>query len=104
MSSWTVRLLVCAALLASSTPAFAQRQVPPRGALPGTPPAGVPGAEAPGIPPAEIQRLFDAYALLQAQDQLRITGDQSLQFLAKFKDLQDVRRRALVERMRGADG
>ena len=65
------------------------RQGPPVGAL-----------DAPGISPAEIQRLFDAFALLQAQDQLRISGDQSLQFLARFRDLQDIRRKALTERTR----
>ena len=31
------------------------------------------GADDPGVTPAEIQRMFDAYALVQAQDQLQLT-------------------------------
>ena len=88
------RLLIVAVLGGALGAApSAQRQVVPQ-----APAAGA--LEAPGITPAEIQRLFDAFALLQAQDQLRISGDQSLQFLARFRDLQDVRRKALTERTR----
>lgn len=58
------------------------------------------GAPEGGITPAEIQRMFDAYALLQAQEQLRISDDQYPQFLTRFKALQDVRRRAVQERTR----
>jgi hypothetical protein len=57
-------------------------------------------AEPPGVAPAEIQRLFDAYALVQAQEQLSIADDQYAQFLARFKALQDVRRKALLEHTR----
>src|SRR5437773_1116743 len=57
-------------------------------------------AEPPGVAPAEIQRLFDAYALVQAQEQLSIADDQYAQFLARFKALQDVRRKALQEHTR----
>jgi hypothetical protein len=56
-----------------------------------TPPAG--------ISPAEIQRMFDASALLQAQQQLQIRDDQFPQFLMRFKALQDLRRQVLIERM-----
>ena len=44
--------------------------------------------------------MFDAYALLQAQDQLKISDDQYSQFLIRFKALQDVRRNALQRRTR----
>jgi Spy/CpxP family protein refolding chaperone len=54
----------------------------------------------PGASPAEIQRMFDAYALMQAQDQLKITDEQFTQFLTRYKALQDVRRRTLQERAR----
>ncbi len=63
------------------------------------PRAGGEGLER-GVTPAEIQRMFDSYALLQAQDQLKIGDEQFPQFLARFKALQDVRRRALQERGR----
>ena len=88
------QLVLLAALVAAlAVTPLAQRQTAP--AAP-----GADALDAPGISPAEIQRLFDAFALLQAQDQLRISGDQSLQFLTRFRDLQDIRRKALVERTR----
>ena len=52
------------------------------------------------VTPAEIQRMFDAYALVQAQDQLKLGDDQYPQFLSRFKTLQEVRRRSQAERMR----
>jgi len=56
--------------------------------------------DAPGATPAEIQRMFDAYALVQAQDQLRLNDDQYSRLLVRFKSLQDVRRRSLQEHTR----
>ena len=55
---------------------------------------------APGVSPAEIQRMFDAYALMQAQEQLKIGDEQFAQFLTRYKALLDARRRALMERAR----
>ena len=54
----------------------------------------------PAVTPNEIQRMFDAYALVQAQDQLRLNDDQYSRFLVRFKSLQEVRRRALQEHTR----
>src|SRR5215813_13108632 len=62
-------------------------------------PAAAPVQES-GITPAEIQRMFDAYALLQAQEQLKIGDEQYSQFLTRFKALQDIRRKSLQERTR----
>src|SRR5215470_6937942 len=67
---------------------------------PNGPPAAAGGEAAPGVTPAEIQRMFDAYALLQAQEQLKIGDDQFTKFLTRFKDLQQVRRQTLNERGR----
>jgi hypothetical protein len=53
-----------------------------------------------GISPAEVQRMFDAYALVQAQDQLKLPDDRFSQFLSRFKALQEARRRAQMERGR----
>ncbi len=53
-----------------------------------------------GVSPAEVQRMFDAYALMQAQEQLNIADDQFSAFLTRFKALQDVRRRTLNGRGR----
>lgn len=52
------------------------------------------------IAPAEIQRLFDAYALVQAQEELKLGDDQYPMFLARYKALQEARRRAQAERGR----
>ena len=66
----------------------------------GQPPGVGTPLEQPGVSPAEIQRMFDAYALLQAQEQLKISDEHYPQFLTRFKALQDVRRKALQERTR----
>ena len=50
--------------------------------------------------PVEIQRMFDAYALVQAQEQLKLADDQYTQFLQRFKALQEVRRRTQADRGR----
>ena len=60
---------------------------------------GVAG-DAPAVTPAEIQRMFDAYALVQAQDQLKLGDEQYSRFLSRFKSLQEIRRRAQAERGR----
>ena len=57
-------------------------------------------AETPAVTPAEIQRLFEAVALVRAQEALKLSDDRYLPFLAKYKVLQDVRRRTLQERTR----
>jgi hypothetical protein len=53
-----------------------------------------------GVSPAEIQRLFDAYVVMQAQQELQLTDEQYPRFLARAKALQDVRRRGQSERGR----
>jgi Spy/CpxP family protein refolding chaperone len=86
-----VRPLICAVLLTASlapiAPVYAQ--APPNGT-----------AEEPTVTPFELQRLFDSYALLQAQDQLKISDEQYGRFLPRFKALQDVRRQMLQQRAR----
>ena len=58
------------------------------------------GLDDPAITPAEIRRMFDSYALMQAQDQLKITDEQFPKFLTRFKALQELRRRTQMERNR----
>lgn len=84
---WKRFVASAAAVLALAGPASAQR--PLRGAQPPE-----------GVTPGEIQRMFDAYALLQAQEQLKISDAQYTQFLTRFKALQDVRRRGAQQRAR----
>jgi len=50
------------------------------------------------VSPAEVQRMFDAYALMQAQEQLKIPDEHFTQFLTRFKALQEVRRQTLQNR------
>src|SRR5580658_8296368 len=59
-----------------------------------------PGPASDSVPPAEIQRLFDAYALVQAQAQLKLSDEQYTPFLARYKALQDIRRRFQNQRGR----
>src|SRR5579872_6625466 len=84
--------LALALMLAATASASAQQEPAPRG--------GRAAAAAEGVSPAEVQRMFDAYALMQAQEQLKISDDQYAQFLSRFRTLQDVRRKALQERQR----
>jgi hypothetical protein len=56
--------------------------------------------DAAGVTPAEIQRMFDAYALIQAQDQLRLNDEQYARFLVRYKALQDTRRQSIQEHTR----
>jgi hypothetical protein len=61
------------------------------------------GAQAPRdreLGPGEIQRLFDAYTAVQAQDELGLDDVEFGRFLPRLKALQDTRRRVEVERQR----
>jgi len=53
-----------------------------------------------GVSPNEIQRLFDAYVVMQAQQELQLTDEQYPRFLTRLKALQEVRQRNLAERTR----
>jgi len=88
--------LSAASLGAQAAPQRQGRQG--RQALQGDPAAAE--NEAPGVTPAEIQRMFDAYALVQAQDQLGISDDQYSRFLVRYRAMQDIRRRTLQEHTR----
>ena len=57
-------------------------------------------ATAEGVSPGEIQRLFDAYVVMQAQQELQLSDEQYPKFLARVKALQAVRQRGLQERGR----
>lgn len=50
--------------------------------------------------PAELQRLFDAYVLVQAEGTLQLTEAQYPQFLTRMRALQEARRRTQAERAR----
>jgi hypothetical protein len=45
------------------------------------------------ITPGEVQRMFDAWVLVQAQDALQLSEEQYGRFVTRLKTLQDTRRR-----------
>jgi hypothetical protein len=88
-------VMTALALTIGGGTAFLRAQAP----QPGQPPSASP-LDQPGVTPAEIQRMFEAVALVRAQEALKLSDDRYLPFLAKYKALQDVRRRMQQERMR----
>jgi hypothetical protein len=69
--------------------------------------AGVAAAQQPAPPdptadlrPGEVQRLFDAYMVMQAQEALKLTEDQFVRFLPRLRALQETRRRSQQERQK----
>ena len=50
--------------------------------------------------PGEIQKLFDAYVVMQAQQELQLSDEQYPKFLARVKALQAARQKGLAERGR----
>jgi hypothetical protein len=106
---WTRQRSIIAsaiAILALLAPAASATQDPP------TPPAGAGGRARPEsrqgqarvgqqadrLEIAELQRLFDAYTVMQAQEALQLDDAQFGQFVPKLKALQDTRRRNDVAR------
>jgi Spy/CpxP family protein refolding chaperone len=65
---------------------------PPQGGGP------LPGLDNGDMTPGEIQKLFDAYLIMEAQQALQLSDQQYPQFLTRLRTLQDVRRRTQQER------
>jgi hypothetical protein len=89
-----VLTLVCAASVAAQ-----QRQAPPQGSPAGMPAA--PGTQGPpdgAITAGQVQRWFEAFTVLQAQEALNLSEAQYGRFVTRLKALQDVRRRHQVAR------
>ncbi|HEX8031575.1 MAG TPA: hypothetical protein VF491_24070 [Vicinamibacterales bacterium] len=91
-------ILLCAVMALPSLTAaqevqpVVQNPPPPQGDGP------LPGVENGDMRPAEIQRLFDAYLIMEAQQALTLTEQQYPQFLTRLKTLQETRRRTTQER------
>jgi hypothetical protein len=64
---------------------------------PGGKPPGGPAAD---MSPAQVNQLFDAMLVMQAQDALSLSEPQYAQFVSRLKVLQDTRRRNQQERVR----
>jgi hypothetical protein len=82
-------ILIAGVMLMLAAPTIAQ-----------TPPQGAPPQQlAPGeMTPGEIQKLFDAYIVVEAQRALELSDAQYPQFIAKLRVLQDARRRNQQEK------
>jgi hypothetical protein len=83
----TIALALAMVACAGARASAAQRPQPPAAQV------SPPDATAPEISAGEIQRLYDAYALVQAQDALQLTDDQYIRFVSRLKTLQETRRR-----------
>lgn len=90
LPGWRVFVVAAALMCAMAPPAFAQ------GARAGQRPAqrGAAPPAADGVTPAEIQQMFDALFLVQAQEVLQLRDDQYPRFLTRLRALQAIRRRA----------
>ena len=67
----------------------------------GPPPQGggpLPGLDNGEMTPGEIQKLFDAYLVMEAQQALQLSDQQYPQFLTRLRTLQETRRKNLQER------
>jgi DNA repair ATPase RecN len=87
-----------AALLIGAPAAWAQdlqaqgQNPPPQGGGP------LPGLDNGDMTPGEIQKLFDAYLVMEAQQALQLTDQQYPQFLSRLRTLQETRRKNQQER------
>src|SRR5437773_2459516 len=84
--------LASAILILAVAPDAAQAQPPQTQAAP----APAPGQGAPDLAPlnaGQIQRWFEAYTVLQAQDALKLSEAQYGRFVTRLKSLQESRRR-----------
>src|SRR5262245_22353081 len=99
-------VLTVVAVLSVPVGAFAQAvpavapadaaQTPQNPAPPGGGP--LPGLDNGDMTPAEIQKLFDAYLVMEAQQALQLNDQQYPQFLIRLRTLQDTRRRNQQQR------
>jgi Spy/CpxP family protein refolding chaperone len=104
-----LRNILAATLIASVSPmaVIAGQEPPPQTSPQVQRPAGGQGQRGrgqglaparPGMPIQQLQAMFDAYALVQAQKALRLTDEQYQRFFTRMNRLQDVRRRHIRQR------
>ncbi len=94
----TVRTVLTATLLAGALAGAASAQ--DFQAQPQGPRQPLRGLDNDDMSPAEIQKLFDAYLVMEAQQALELTDDQYAPFLTRLRGLQETRRRNQQERFR----
>jgi hypothetical protein len=90
-------LIVGAGAMTNAQEVTLQQVQQPAPAAPGPGQQEIPGLSD-SLTPGEIQRLFDAYLIVEAQRFLNLTDAQYPQFLVRLKTLQDTRRRNQQQR------
>lgn len=88
----TKRIVLAVMLIGALATSAMARQAPGRQPLP--------GLDNSDMTPAEIQKLFDAYLVMEAQQALELTDQQYPQFLTRLRAFQETRRRTQQERFR----
>jgi hypothetical protein len=92
-------LFAGALIVLSAASAGASQRQPPQGPPQGQPP-GMPDPSEAAANAGQIQRLFEGYMVMQAQDALQLSEGQYGRFVTRLKALQDVRRRHQLARNR----
>ena len=92
--------LVLIAALIVGAPVAAQDQAPQQNPPPQQQQGGGPlrGLDNGDMTPGEIQKLFDAYLVMEAQQALQLSDQQYPQFLSRLRTLQETRRKNQQER------
>ena len=96
MGRHLIPMIVCLAVATVTVPARAQKPAASKTQAQGA--TAKTGQQQ--VSMAEVRKAFDAYAITQAQEQVKITKDQLPKFLAEYKELNDSRRMAAQERNR----
>jgi hypothetical protein len=89
--------LVAGVITVVSAVALSAGQAQPPGSTPPGPPPAIGGAD-PGISAGQVQRWFEAFTVLQAQEALQLSEAQYGRFVTRLKALQDARRKHQVAR------
>ena len=88
----TTRVVLLAALLLPAGAVSAGASQPPQQPAPAAP--GLPGSQdVPPISAGQIQRWFEAFTVLQAQEALQLSEAQYGRFVTRLKSLQETRRK-----------
>ena len=96
MGQRLIPMIVCLAIATAAVPARAQKPAASKTQAQGA--SAKTGRQQ--VSMAEVRKAFDAYAVTQAQEQVKITKDQLPKFLAEYKELNDSRRMAAQEHNR----
>jgi hypothetical protein len=95
-----IRTVIAVMLSASMSAAAGAAQLQPQAQQPASPPSAPDLPAGRPIGAGELQKLFEAYTVLQAQEALQLSETQYGRFVTRLKALQDVRRGHMQARNR----